>query len=271
MLMNRILQLICTITAAGLFTACEKVINAGLHPAEKKYVIEGIITNEDTCRVLLSTTSNFTDDNDFRGVSGAVIQVSDNGGAPVTLAEVRKGVYESLGIHGVPGHTYQLKATIDNHIFTASSKMPDPVNFDALWVGRASVAGRSRVVANVGYRDPQAPGNSYNFVQYVNGEQRPDIFVNNDNLSNGRDVFLALYSPAEIREEDDLKEGDSLYVEMQCIDPNVYKFWYSLNTGASGSDVLATPANPVSNVTGGALGYFSAHTVQYQGMRVVIN
>lgn len=271
MLMKRIAPVICIITAAGIFTACEKVINAGLHPAEKKYVIEGIITNEDTCRVLLSTTSNFTDDNNFRGVSGAVIQVSDNGGTPVTLAEVKKGVYENLHISGIPGHTYQLKVMIEGHVFTASSQMPAPVAFDALYVSRASVAGRNRVVANVGYRDPQEPGNSYNFVQYVNGEQRPDIFVNNDNLSNGRDVFLALYSPAEIREEDDLKEGDSLYVEMQCIDPNVYKFWYSLNTGASGSDVLATPSNPVSNVTGGALGYFSAHTVQYQGLRVIIN
>ena len=151
---------------------------------------------------------------------------------------------------------------------TIVGTMPAPVNFDVLYIDRVSVAGRNRIVANVGYQDPQAPGNNYNFVRYVNGVQRPDVYVNNDNLSNGRAVFLALYSPAEIREEEDLVEGDSLRVEMQCIDANVYKFWYSLNASASGSDVLVTPSNPVSNVTGGALGYFSAHTVQYQGMRV---
>lgn len=35
-----------------------------------------------------------------------------------------------------------------------------------------------------------------------------------------------------------------------------------MNVGASGSDILATPANPVNNISGGALGYFSAHTTQ---------
>lgn len=266
--MNRTVYLIGIIAAAGLLTACEKVINAGLRPAEKKYVIQGIVTNEDTCRVVLSTTSNFTDSNSFRGVSGAVVQVSDNGGAPVTLPEVKKGVYETRAVKGISGHTYQMKVTIDGLVFTASSTMPSPVNFDVLYLSHVSVAGKNRIVANVGYQDPPAPGNNYNFVQYVNGAQQPDIYVTNDNLSNGREVYLALYSPAELREDGDLEAGDSLRVEMQCTDANVYKFWYSLNASASGSDVLATPSNPVSNVTGGALGYFSAHTVQYLGMRV---
>lgn len=263
--MKRILYLIII---TSFLTACEKVINAGLRPAEKKYVIEGFVTNEDTCRVLLSVTSNFADSNKFRGVGGAVVQVSDNGGAPVTLPEIKKGVYQSLKLKGIPGHTYQLKVTIEGLTFTASSTMPSPVDFSVLYIDRIAVAGRNRIVANVGYRDPETPGNNYNFVRYVNGVQRPDVYVNNDNLSNGRDVFLALYSPTELREEDDILEGDSLRVEMQCIDANVYKFWYSLNSSASGSDVLVTPSNPVSNVTGGALGYFSAHTVQYQGLRV---
>lgn len=266
--MKKTFQLICIIAAAGLATSCEKVINAGLHPAEKKYVIEGIVTNEDTCRILLSTTSNFTDDNSFRGVSGAVVQVSDNGGSPVTIPETRPGVYESLLVNGVPGHTYQLKVTVAGAVFTAASTMPSPVNFDTLYVSRINLAGRNRIVANAGYKDPSSAGNYYNFVQYINGAQRPDIYVNSDNLSNGRDVNFALYSPTELQEEGDIRPGDSLRVEMQCIDANVYKFWYSLNAGASGSDVLATPSNPVSNIAGGALGYFSAHAVQYLGMRV---
>lgn len=266
--MKRIIHLICIIAAAGFITGCEKVINAGLHPAEKKYVIEAIVTSEDTCRVLLSMTSNFTDDNNFRGVSGAVVQVSDNGGAPITIPEIRKGVYQSLAVKGLPGHTYQLKIMIAGFVFTATSSMPSPVNFDSLFVTRLSLGGRNRIVANAKYQDPQEPGNFYNFVQYINGGQRPDIYVNSDNLSNGREVNFALYSPTELAEDGDISEGDSLKVEMQCIDADVYKFWYSLNAGASGSDVLATPSNPVSNISGGALGYFSAHVVQYKSIEV---
>lgn len=49
---------------------------------------------------------------------------------------------------------------------------------------------------------------------------------------------------------------------MLCISPEVYKYWYSLNAGATGGNNAASPANPVSNISGGALGYFSAQTAQ---------
>jgi hypothetical protein len=51
---------------------------------------------------------------------------------------------------------------------------------------------------------------------------------------------------------------DSVTIEMHCIDKPVYDYYYSLGN----RDNSATPANPVSNIVGGALGYFSAHTVR---------
>ena len=48
---------------------------------------------------------------------------------------------------------------------------------------------------------------------------------------------------------------------MQNIDPVVYKYWFSLSQNATGETQSASPANPVSNIKGGALGYFSAHTI----------
>ena len=49
---------------------------------------------------------------------------------------------------------------------------------------------------------------------------------------------------------------------MQCIDNAVYKYWFSLNQSATGTSQSASPANAVSNISGGALGYFSVHTVE---------
>jgi len=49
---------------------------------------------------------------------------------------------------------------------------------------------------------------------------------------------------------------------MQCIDKNVYEYWYSLDQSSTGSSQSAAPGNPVSNMQGGALGYFSANTLQ---------
>jgi hypothetical protein len=260
--MIRAIPLLSILVITIVFAGCEKVVNARLLGTEKKYVIEGNVINDDTCRVRISTTSNFGDSNSFRGFTGALVQISDNGGAPIHLPEVTTGVYETLVLKGIPGHTYQLKVTIDDGVYTASCTMPQQVNLDTLFTSRMAFAGRTQYIANVVYNDPLAITNYYNFVEYVNEEQMADVFVNSDNLSNGRTVQFSLYTPTELQVDDHIQQGDTVRVEMQCIDADVYKFWYSLNTSASGSGVLATPANPVSNITGGALGYFSAHTAQ---------
>jgi hypothetical protein len=55
---------------------------------------------------------------------------------------------------------------------------------------------------------------------------------------------------------------------MQCIAPAVFKYLYSLDQGASGGNNSASPANPVTNIEGGALGYFSVHTIESKTMVV---
>jgi hypothetical protein len=250
--------------AACLLAGCEKVIDPDLQNGESKYVIEGIVNNTGTCSVLVSSTLHFSDDNSFHGISGATIQITDNGGTAVTLTEKSTGVYESALIKGAPGHAYQLQVAIKEAIFTASCMMPAPVKLDTIFVALQSFSGRSKYVANVTYTDPPETGHYYRFVQSVNQRHTAGIFVNSDNLTNGSNVKLPLVSPVLLptNEVNAIKKGDTVRVEMQCIDASVYKYWYSLNIASTGSDVLATPANAVSNISGGALGYFSAHTAQ---------
>ena len=56
--------------------------------------------------------------------------------------------------------------------------------------------------------------------------------------------------------------GDTIHVEMQCIDQNIYTYYIAVIqiSGDDGSGAGITPANPPSNISNGALGYFSAHT-----------
>jgi hypothetical protein len=56
---------------------------------------------------------------------------------------------------------------------------------------------------------------------------------------------------------------------MQCITRETYLYYYTLNqqTGA-GPGGGTTPSNPPSNLIGGALGLFSAHTVQKRGITI---
>lgn len=52
---------------------------------------------------------------------------------------------------------------------------------------------------------------------------------------------------------------------MQCVDKAVNLYFVSMSQTNGES---ATPANPVSNIAGGALGYFSAYTKQIKKVKI---
>jgi len=249
------------------FTSCRKVIDIDLNSAAKKYVIEGVITNQqDSCKVLISQTVNFSDDNNVPTVSGATVTIADDEGLITTLAEAAPGTYRAATFKGTPGKIYHLTVKIDDKTFTASSTMPQIVKYDSLYVTETTLFDGLEKVATVQYKDPVGKGNSYRYIQHVNGKREKTIFVENDELTDGRTIkteLLIFGDDSDTKEERDkkkIKSGDALRVDMMCIDQPVYKYWYSLLNSATGSNNNATPANPVTNINGGSLGYFSAQT-----------
>lgn len=78
--MKKILAIAPLLLITVFFTACEKVINVDLNNAAKKYVIEGIITDQPGSAVIkITQTKDFDEDNNFPGVSGALVTINDNG------------------------------------------------------------------------------------------------------------------------------------------------------------------------------------------------
>ncbi|BAV04402.1 DUF4249 domain-containing protein [Filimonas lacunae] len=264
--MKNICRLSLVLLAASFLGSCERVIDINLNNASPKYVIEGVITNQEDVapKVLISQTKNFSDDNNFPGITGATVTISDNGGAPVTLDDKGDGSYTTTAFYGTIGHTYALTVTIGSTTYTATSAMPPLVNMDSLYVSKETLFGDEKNIANVDFKDPAGKGNAYRWVQYVNGKKEKTIFVRDDDLTDGNDVNRKLFyfNDDDDDKSRDIKTGDNLRVDMMCIDMNVYKYWYSLDASATGENQQATPANPVSNIKGGALGYFSAHTYQ---------
>src|SRR6478752_4860906 len=97
-----------------LFCSCEKVIDLKLQETDIKYVVEGVITNEPgVCKVTLTQSKPFYENNQFPGISGAVVTVKDND-VEYSLPETQPGVYETNLINGTPGHVYQLSVTINS-------------------------------------------------------------------------------------------------------------------------------------------------------------
>lgn len=251
-------------------SSCEKVIDIDLNSAEKKYVVEAIITDQPGARVLVTQTKNFDEDNNFAGVSGAVVQITESGGVTTTLPETSAGVYEAPALAGVSGKTYSLSVKVGGQTITAVSSMPQRINLDTLYVTDELLFSDSRKIANLEYKDPVGRGQNYRWVQYVNGVKEPQIFAQNDEYTDGRNVNIKLFFFPD--DDDDethkIKSGDQLRIDMFCIDANVYKYWFSLDRSATGESGQATPSNPVTNLTGGALGYFSAQTTQTKTITV---
>jgi hypothetical protein len=138
--------------------------------------------------------------------------------------------------------------------------MAVPVLLDTLYISNGPY-GQFKF-ATVGYTDPAGVSNNYRFVQYLNGIKDPAIFWENDEFTDGQFVSTQLDTGVDKKDDPrNIKSGDTVMIEMQCIDSAVYKYWYSLHFNGGDGGNIATPANPVTNLSGGALGYFSAQTV----------
>jgi hypothetical protein len=212
----------------------------------------------------LSTTKNMSEPNIFPGVSGAAITVTDDAGNNIAFRETTPGYYLAPSFVGVAGKTYKLEVKVNGETFTARSTMPQKINLDTVFISNEILFGETRKLVNLSYQDPPGKGQCYRYVQYINGKKSKPIFANNDDYSDGKYVETKLWYLVDEDEnpEEEIKSGNTVTLDMLCIDNIVYKYWYSVFQSATGNSQSASPANPVTNISGGALGYFSAHTIQ---------
>jgi hypothetical protein len=241
--------------------SCEKAIDLKLKNNVLKYVIEGTITNEvGSCKVYISETKDFGDDNQFNGISDAIVKI-ENKGNTIVLTETEKGIYESAAVIGIPGETYNLTVNIKDLVFKASSTMPQLVPFLDFTL-KPTDFDIKEVKPMIKFKDPGETRNFYWFQQYVNDKLQKKYRVINDDFFTGQEVndFLEFSNETDNKALN-FKRGDKLTAEMHCVDAGVYTYLFSL-FNANGSDTGAAPSNPVSNISGDVLGFFSAHTVQ---------
>lgn len=251
-----------------LLTSCEKEITVDLNSADQQIIIEGNVTDQPgPYTVKITKTVNFTDDNDnqYPPVTNAVVSISDNTGFSETLTETAPGVYITNQLVGSPLKTYTLKVNAEGKEYQANSTMPAKVNLDSLRFtliegGPGSGNGNNYFTIPL-YQDPTAKGNNYRFILTVDNVRNDEYFVANDNIQNGK------INEQPLRSFDtEVEKGDSVLVEMRCIDLSTYNYFFTLSQIAgNGPGGGTTPTNPPNNITGNkALGYFSAHTVQFR-------
>jgi hypothetical protein len=248
------------------YPSCQKVIDLKLNNAPPQLVIEGDLTDlEGSQFVLISKSIPFSAQDDFPGISGADVTITDNTGVSKKFTEKQPGEYVLFPDKGIYGNTYTLTVKIGEKVYTATSTMPYPVPLDSVTAKSDDFGKKDLRTIVVNYHDPVDTVNQYRFVLSINSNQVSTIFTNDDSFTNGRNVSEELFQTGT-----DIHAGDTASIEMQCIDKNIYKYWFSLsqqqNNGPGGG---ITPSNPPSNFNNGALGYFSAHTTSTKA--IVVN
>lgn len=244
-----------------VLSSCRKEITLDLGNESNKVVIEAIVSEgAGPQTVRLTRSVAFEASNTFPAISNATVVLSDDQGNSAQLTETGPGYYSTANVMGSVGRTYQLNVQVDGTTYAAECRMPVAVTMDTLMVDSFPAFGIDTRIIVPGYIDPAGMANYYRFTVVVNGEKQTGISLESDRFTDGNMVLQPLYLNGLEPES-----GDVVQVTMECIAPEVYDYFFSMMQNV---DNASTPADPVSNINGGALGYFSAQTASTRSVVV---
>jgi hypothetical protein len=236
---------------------CEKVIELDLDTAEPLVVIDASVTDQMEPQVVkISTTYKVSDQTRFNALSKAQVVLTPSVGLKVIFSESTSspGVYISRNYQGRPGRTYTLDVIVDGKTYSATSTMPQLVPLDSVTFKQFTAFGESNTFLAMNYTDPASVQNQYRYVLKVK-DKIEQTEITEDRFSNGNKTSDIVYYELQ-----DLPADTQLDIDFQCIDRNVFKYFYAISQISGNGGPPVAPANPVSNFNNGALGIFSAHT-----------
>ena len=247
----------------SLFTfSCEKIIDLPLNETAQKVVIEAVTSNfVGQSYVLLSRTATIYGENTFQKINDATVTITDKNGVTTTFIEDGNGVGRYIHPTFITdeNNSYDLSVIADGITYTATSSTQSFITIGTLFSIREENTGfgngnsDSVDIVYMGYHDPVDEVNHYRFNVYTNGEKGNRLFIGDDKFINGQTPTAPIFQS--------FNPSDTVFVELIEIDKANYTYLYSKANVSDSGPLSATPANPVTNIEGGALGYFGAYLV----------
>lgn len=255
-LKNKYLTILAVLILLFTVSSCEKEIDVDLRSVTPRIQIEGIVKQDQFATVRVSQTLDFSDNSGYPFLKGAIVKISDDAGNSEILLQNSTGWYVGEKIRGEIGHTYTLSVIYEEKEYTATSKIPPLVKLDSLSMYKVPIM--DYAIPMVHYTDPKGEINQYyRCLVYINGKQLPDMTeqVFDCEFTDGSPMHEPLAVFTYDNDNDPVKKGDEILIEFQCIDKGAHTFFDTL------SKIEDKKTNPISNISGGALGYFCASTV----------
>ena len=251
-----------TFSLSQLLTSCEKEIDIDYHQVDPLYVAEGLITQDGSTNytkrptfVRLTTTQDMTDNvSNGHNLMGATIVLSEDGYVLDTLRYWRNGYYVS-DCQGYEGSQYTIDVYLDGNHFQSSSVMQAEPQFSSFRFVWKDVLSERLLFADLKINDISGQNNYYFMHIYRNGiGYRWAVMDDSHNPGGELQQLFSCTTERNLDKNDDdgLKDGDKIHLEIRSIDRRTYDYFYSMQV------MQNSATNPVQNYTGGCLGYFSA-------------
>lgn len=241
------------------FSSCEKVIDVDLNESEPAIVIEGSLSHNDgVLKVKVSKTASYFSKESNTKVGNADVILDNGPGFRFEAEETEPGMYSLNNLQLNTNSVYRLTVRVENEEFVAVSALPPMVDIDSIGYEyqqeQAFFDGGYRL--HLYFKDPIEKENFYRIKVYRNGkrfDEGDDLIVFDDTSLDGKTIQVRLRGQL-------FNEGDSARVELYSIDKNAWKYLTTLRELANLNPGSPAPANPLSNFSNDALGYFSAWT-----------
>ena len=270
-------NILIILSLTGLvFYSCEETTIIDVDQAPSRVVIDAILTDRpDDQRVKITRSLDFYAQGFSPALSNASVTVSDDLGTTFNFieSEDEPGLYlPAIPFLGVVGRTYTLQVDVDGSTYISTETMMSVTPIDSL---------NSQLNMDE-QEDPESPGRIYEVLMYTVEPQDEENFYlfkfyRNGDIQNENGEDITVTNDVGVDEEIQGIEAPLFYalndtatVEMYSLTRRSFIYWSDVaNLVFSDGGVFSPlPANPRSNIEGGALGIFQVSSVSTESIVV---
>lgn len=240
-----------------LLFGCEKIIDVDLNEANPEVVVEANLSNFlNSAEVKLSKTGSYFGDNPIEKIIDASVVIENEYGSKYVLNEVEDGLYRADGIFLDDEVTYRLSINADGEQYESESELNPVVLIDSLvyYYDEGFAFLDAGYIIKIYFVDPPGIDNYYRLKIFENDTLKngsEDLIVFDDRLIDGQTLEVKLRGII-------FEPDDTVSIQLLSLDKGAYEYFNTFQELINVNPGSAAPANPTSNITNGALGYFSA-------------
>jgi hypothetical protein len=276
-------NLLIILFIGAALAGCDEAVQLDLNQTPSRVVIEGQVTDIPGLQYVRVTRSgDFYQNGSTQRVTDAQVIVRDDTGEQMNFVHNPVGSADSVGYYlpagnyaGVVGRTYTLSVVLDGRTYQASDKLLRVTKID-------SMGYRPNVFREREEEEEPSDGKIWELLIYAKEPQDTEDnylikYYRNDSLVYNGETDVYVLNDYGVGENIDgvpssvyYAPGDNARVEMYSLSRDGFLFYSDLSTilNTDGGMFGPPPANPRTNLTGGAMGFFQVSAMTFKEVTV---